>query len=93
MAAKNAMQVGFDGVEVHGAYGQLVDQFIQDVRKDLIMDKEIVKSSTFIGVHVDGRNRYHYYPAICTNTALNLTTRFACTGGIAICVPAPLHLS
>ncbi|OJA11927.1 hypothetical protein AZE42_12342, partial [Rhizopogon vesiculosus] len=30
-AAKNAIRAGFDGVEVQGAYGHLVDQFIQDV--------------------------------------------------------------
>jgi len=30
-AAKSALRAGFDGVEVHGAYGHLVDQFIQDV--------------------------------------------------------------
>jgi NADPH2 dehydrogenase len=33
-AAKNAIRAGFDGVEVHGAYGHLVDQFIQDVSND-----------------------------------------------------------
>ncbi len=29
-AAKNAIEVGFDGVEIHGANGYLVDQFICD---------------------------------------------------------------
>lgn len=29
-AAKNAMEAGFDAVEVHGANGFLLDQFLQD---------------------------------------------------------------
>ncbi|KAL2533878.1 12-oxophytodienoate reductase 1 [Abeliophyllum distichum] len=34
MAAKNAIAAGFDGVEIHGANGYLVDQFMKDQVND-----------------------------------------------------------
>lgn len=34
IAARNAMEAGFDGVEIHGANGYLVDQFLKDQVND-----------------------------------------------------------
>ncbi|KAL3641462.1 12-oxophytodienoate reductase 1 [Castilleja foliolosa] len=34
LAAKNAMEAGFDGVEIHGAYGYLIEQFMKDQVND-----------------------------------------------------------
>ncbi|GMP78992.1 hypothetical protein CsSME_00034714 [Camellia sinensis var. sinensis] len=34
LAARNAMEVGFDGIEIHGAHGYLVDQFLKDQIND-----------------------------------------------------------
>ncbi|KAF8411934.1 hypothetical protein HHK36_004492 [Tetracentron sinense] len=34
IAARNAMEAGFDGVEIHGAHGYLVDQFMKDQVND-----------------------------------------------------------
>jgi 2,4-dienoyl-CoA reductase-like NADH-dependent reductase (Old Yellow Enzyme family) len=33
-AAANAIEAGFDGVEIHGANGYLVDQFLQTCSND-----------------------------------------------------------
>ncbi|KAA8542846.1 hypothetical protein F0562_023998 [Nyssa sinensis] len=39
IAARNAMEAGFDGVEIHGAHGYLIDQFMKDQINDWT-DKE-----------------------------------------------------
>lgn len=48
-AAENAVATGFDGVEIHGANGYLVDQFIQDVsnKRDDGWGGSIEKRSSF----------------------------------------------
>lgn len=48
-AAKNAIEAGFDGIEIHGANGYLVDQFIQDVANQRTDEN---------GGSIDKRNRF-----------------------------------
>jgi NADPH2 dehydrogenase len=47
--AKNAIAAGFDGVEIHGANGYLVDQFIQDMTN--------TRSDSY-GGNVENRSRF-----------------------------------
>lgn len=48
-AAKNAIAAGFDGVEIHGANGYLIDQFIQD---------NVNQRSDEYGGSVENRSRF-----------------------------------
>jgi NADPH2 dehydrogenase len=48
-AAKNAIEAGFDGVELHGANGYLIDQFIKEVTN---------KRTDEYGGSVEGRARF-----------------------------------
>lgn len=48
-AAKNAKEAGFDGVEIHGANGYLIDQFLQDGSN---------KRSDIYGGSIQNRSRF-----------------------------------
>jgi NADPH2 dehydrogenase len=48
-AARNAIEAGFDGVEIHGANGYLIDQFLQDV---------VNKRTDSYGGSVENRSRF-----------------------------------
>jgi NADPH2 dehydrogenase len=48
-AAKNAIEAGFDGVEIHGANSYLVDQFIQDT---------VNKRTDSYGGSIENRSRF-----------------------------------
>ena len=48
-AARNAIEAGFDGVEIHGANGFLIDQFLQDV---------VNERTDEYGGSIEGRSRF-----------------------------------
>lgn len=50
VAAKNAMEAGFDGIELHGGNGYLPDQFLQDVCN---------KRTDRWGGSIENRSRFH----------------------------------
>lgn len=60
-AAKNAITAGFDGVEIHGANGYLVDQFLQDICN---------KRTDAWGGTVEARSRFATEVAKAVSTAI-----------------------
>lgn len=55
-AAANAMRAGFDGVEIHGANGYLVDQFLRTTSNQ--------RTDAYTGATVEGRTRFALEVAI-----------------------------
>ncbi len=55
-AARNAMEAGFDGVEIHGANGYLVEQFLRDSsnQRDDIYGRSIANRARFLFEIVEG---------------------------------------
>ena len=60
-AAKNAIAAGFDGVEIHGAGGYLIDQFTQDVCND---------REDGWGGSIENRSRFGFEVANAVSTAI-----------------------
>lgn len=65
-AAKNAIRAGFDGVEIHGGSGHLIDQFTQDVAN---------KRTDEYGGSIEGRTRFalEVVDAVCNAIGENIT--------------------
>ncbi|XVF18679.1 hypothetical protein REPUB_Repub11eG0043600 [Reevesia pubescens] len=58
LAARNAMEAGFDGVEIHGAHGYLLDQFMKDHINDRT-DQYGDSDPTALGVYMaESLNKY-----------------------------------
>lgn len=60
-AARNAITAGFDGVEIHGANGYLIDQFLQDTCN---------KRADAWGGTVEGRSRFAVEVARAVSSAI-----------------------
>lgn len=83
-AAKNALRAGFDGVELHGASGCLIDQFTQDVTN---------RRSDEYGGSVENRARFalEIAAAVCeavgeTKTGIRLSPWDAFNGASCVCL-------
>lgn len=47
IGAKNSIKAGFDGVEIHGAHGYLIDQFLKESVNDRTGDEVLLLVTCF----------------------------------------------